>query len=155
MPAHQETKQPLESVQAAAAGQSGHPALALGHQCLSLTSCVATAGSETARTCFGSRGKHVELWECRAKMLSMEPGPLLRLCGSSGARNLPWDIAQSPRFLLHMSFYQDGDLSTEDRPLKSKKCSQQDKSLNQKQFQAVCSQGPRDLAFIYSEIVYI
>lgn len=69
-------------------------------------------------------------------MLSMEPGPVLRLWQLWGQA---WDTAQSPtHFLLHMNFYQDGDFSTEDGPLKSKTCSQQDKSLNQEQFQAVC-----------------
>lgn len=72
-------------------------------------------------------------------MLSVEPGPMLRLWQLWGQAPAMGHSSVPTCFLPHMSFYQDGDLSTEDRPLKSKACSQQDKSLNQEQFQAVCS----------------
>lgn len=63
-------------------------------------------------------------WTCAETVAALGPG--------MGHSSVP------THFLLHMSFYQDGDFSTEDGPLKSKTCSQQDKSLNQEQFQAVC-----------------
>lgn len=72
-------------------------------------------------------------------MLSREPGPVLRLWQLWGQASAMGHSSVPTSFLLHRSFYQDGDLSTEDGPLKSKTCSQQDKSLNQEQFQAVCS----------------